>query len=92
MAEVGDRVTVSSKGPPRAGVVTATSGAMITVRWDSGGETSIIPGPGVLSVFVSREQLPSARTGQKPAPGKKNAAAKKAAVGKGAAAAKKRRS
>jgi hypothetical protein len=62
MADVGNRITVASKGGPRAGVVTAVNGAMITVRWDSGGETSIIPGPGVLSVVSSQRRTPPART------------------------------
>jgi hypothetical protein len=62
MADVGDRIAVASKGVPRPGVVTAVSGAMITVRWDTGEETSLIPGPGVLSVVASRPQTPSGRT------------------------------
>ena len=62
MADVGDRIAVASKGVPRPGVVTAVSGAMITVRWDTGEETSLIPGPGVLSVVASRRRTPSART------------------------------
>jgi len=62
MADVGNRITVASKGGRRPGVVTAVNGAMITVRWDSGGETSIIPGPGVLSVVTSKRRTPSART------------------------------
>jgi hypothetical protein len=62
MADVGDRIAVASKGEPRSGVVIAVSGAMITVRWDTGGETSLIPGPGVLSVVTSKRRTPSART------------------------------
>ena len=100
MADLGDRIAVSSKGQPRSGVVTAVSGAMITVRWDTGGETSIIPGPGVLSVVTSRRRTPSARTrpaisGATTPARKMNAAsprrgvAKKAAPGKKAATGKK---
>src|ERR1019366_6357604 len=63
MADVGDRIAVASKGEPRSGVVTAVRGAMISVRWDTGGETSLIPGPGVLSVVTSRRRTPSAPTG-----------------------------
>ncbi|MGP8162697.1 MAG: hypothetical protein ACLQAN_02800 [Acidimicrobiales bacterium] len=33
---------------------------MINVRWDSGGETTIIPGPGVLSVVARGRRVPSA--------------------------------
>ena len=100
MADVGDRIAVASKGEPRSGVVTAVSGAMITVRWDTGGETSLIPGPGVLSVVTSRRRTPSARTrpttsGATAAARKTSAAgspsgvARKAAPGKKAAAGKK---
>lgn len=62
MADVGDWIAVTSKGEPRSGVVTAVIGAMITVRWDTGGETSLIPGPGVLSVVTGRRRAPSALT------------------------------
>ena len=57
MADVGDQIVVTSKGQPRLGVVTAVGRAMITVRWDTGAETSIVPGPGVFSVVPT-----SART------------------------------
>jgi hypothetical protein len=97
MADVGDRIAVTSKGEPRSGVVTAVSGAMITVRWDTGGETSLTPGPGVLSVVTSRRRTPSARTHpttsgataaarKTSAAGSRNGVAKKAAPGKKAAA------
>jgi hypothetical protein len=62
MANVGDRIELHSNGAPRSGVVTAVNGDMITVRWDAGGETSLIPGPGVLSVVTSQQQAPSMRT------------------------------
>ena len=62
MAGVGDRIAVASKGVPRSGVVTSVSGAMITVRWDGGGESSLVPGPGVLSVVSSRRRSSSAPT------------------------------
>jgi hypothetical protein len=74
MADVGDPIAMTSKGPPRFGVVTAVSGAMVTVRWDTGGETSLIPGPGALSV------VPRPRTGSataRPTPSGATAAAKK---------------
>jgi len=62
MTHVGDRIVVTSKGAPRSGVVIAASGDMITVRWDTGGETSLIPGPGVLSVAAGGRKAPSPRT------------------------------
>lgn len=101
MADVGDRITVASnKGGPRSGAVTAVSGDMITVRWDTGGQTSLIAGPGVLTVMTSRQRTRSAHTrptasGLKAAAKKTNRAgslggvAKKAAPGTKAAAGKK---
>ena len=78
MADVGDRIAVASKGEPRSGVVTAVSGAMITVRWDRGGETSLIPGPGIVSVVTSRRGTRSARIS--PATSGVTASAKKTSV------------
>jgi hypothetical protein len=78
MADVGDRIAVVSKGKPRSGVLIAVSGAMITVRWDTGGETSLIPGPGVLSVVNSRR---TSSAGRKATAGSKPAAKKPVAKG-----------
>jgi hypothetical protein len=53
MVEVRDRVVVESEkvgDPPRTGVVTAVSGQLITIRWDTGGESSLIPSAGSLHV------------------------------------------
>ncbi len=80
MADVGDQIAVASKGKPRSGVVTAVKGAMITVRWNTGNETSLIPGPGVLSVVTSRRPTPSAQT--RPTTSGATAAAMKASAGK----------
>lgn len=53
MLEIGDRVEVTSwKAAPRVGTVIAISDRLITVRWDSGEQTSLIPGPGVLNVVA----------------------------------------
>ena len=93
MADVGDRIAVASKGKPRFGVVTAVKGAMITVRWDTGVETSLIPGPGVLSVVTSQRRTPSSQTRpttsgptaaarKTSAAGSRSGVAKKAPVGK----------
>jgi len=65
MADVGDRIEAASKGAPRSGVVTAVSGVTITVRWDTGGETSLIPGPGVLSVTKKAAPIKKAVAGKK---------------------------
>ena len=47
--EVGARVVVDSKRigvEARSGVVTAMSGSLVHVRWDSGEETSFVPAAG----------------------------------------------
>ena len=63
MAAVGDRVEVGSqKGAARTGTVTASVGPMITVEWDSGGTTSLAPGPGVVTVLPGRRRSPSKST------------------------------
>jgi hypothetical protein len=88
MADIGDRVAVASKGGSRSGVVTGVSGAMVTVRWDTGGETSLIPGPGVLSVVnpgstaatKKRSAASSQSDSAKRPMGKKAAPAKKPAT------------
>ena len=88
MAVVGDRIAVASKGEPLSGVVTAVNGALITVRWDTGGETSLIPGPGVLSVVTSRRRTPSARTPSTTS-GETGAVKKAGAAGSGSGVARK---
>jgi DNA-binding protein HU-beta len=59
MPEVGDRVSLTSKGVPRLGVVTAVQATMLRVRWDSGDETSLFPGPGTLRVVRKARKRPS---------------------------------
>jgi hypothetical protein len=53
VVEVSDRVLVESEkvgSATRGGVVTAVDGRMITVRWDSGGESVFVPSAGSLTV------------------------------------------
>src|SRR5947199_6774703 len=78
MADVGDRVEMLSKAGARQGVVRRVSGTLVTVEWDTGGQTTVIPAPGVMSVIGGR------RPGKKAAPAKKKAAPtkKKAAPAK----------
>lgn len=87
MVDIADRVRVASKGGSRSGVVTAVSGAMITVRWDTGDETSFIPGPGVLSVVgpglasvAKKTNVAGSNSGGTKGPIAKNAAAKRSAT------------
>jgi hypothetical protein len=53
MPTVGDKVRVlpSKAGqPPREGVVTAVAGSMLRIRWSTGEDSSLIPGPGSVVV------------------------------------------
>ena len=64
MPAVGDRIELlpSKVGQvPRPGVVTAITGVLITVRWDTGEETKFVPGPGVLSVVGGGRRRTPAR-------------------------------
>ncbi|MBV8560544.1 MAG: hypothetical protein JO050_07210 [Acidimicrobiia bacterium] len=80
MAEVGDRVEVQSKAGVRMGRVTRVSGAMVSVEWDTGGQTTVIPAPGVMSVVSGGR--PAKAPAAKKAPVKKAPPAKKAPVKK----------
>ena len=65
MAVVGDRIELlpSKAGQlPRPGVVTAISGVLMTVRWDTGEETKFVPGPGVLSIVEGGGRTPAMST------------------------------
>jgi hypothetical protein len=81
VAAVGDEIRVlSGKGgqPSRDGVVTAVSGALLRVRWSTGEETSLIPGPGAVTVTGKART----RTATKRAPAAEKKPAKKAATAK----------
>jgi len=84
MPDVGDRVEMLSKAGTRQGKVTRVSGAMVTVDWDTGVQTTVIPAPGVMSVI-------GRRPAKKAAPAKKKAVVKKAPAKKKAAPAKKKK-
>jgi hypothetical protein len=54
MAAVGDRVQIESEKVgtmTRTGTVTAIDGRMITVRWDTGGQSVFVPSAGCLHVI-----------------------------------------
>ena len=100
MAQVGDRVEVRSGGqPPRVGVIVKATGTLITVRWDTGGETMLAPAPGAMTVLGRGRGAPAAKKKAAPKkapakktapPTKKKAAPKKAPAKKKAAPAKKK--
>lgn len=67
MAAVGDRVQIESEkvgSMTRTGTVTALDGRMITVRWDTGGQSVFVPSAGCLHV-IGRQ----APAGEQPAAG-----------------------
>ena len=71
MVAVGDRVRINAKKidqPPRDGVVTSVSGSLLRIKWSTGEETTMIPGPGAVTVVGKVRK----------APGKKAAAPAKA--------------
>jgi len=52
-----DRIEIESEkvgDPPRTGVVTGVAGRLITVAWDSGGESSLVPSAGAMRVVASK--------------------------------------
>jgi hypothetical protein len=53
MAVVGDRVQIPSRKvgeAPRDGVVTAVTGSLLTVRWSTGEESTVVPSMGSLAI------------------------------------------
>ncbi|HZA39738.1 MAG TPA: hypothetical protein VFA00_03845 [Actinomycetota bacterium] len=57
MVNKRDRVEVESEkvgDPPRTGVVTGVEGRLITIAWDTGGESSLVPSAGSLRVVAGR--------------------------------------
>ena len=80
MVKVGDHISLASNAATRSGVVVALSGSLIRVRWESGAETNVIPGPGTLSVVPSAKKAaakkPKAKATKKSAPAKKAKPAK----------------
>ena len=94
MPKVGDRVRLASRKvgqDPRAGVITGVRGQMISVRWSSGEESSIVPGPGTLTVVgrATPRTKAAAKQKKKAAPARKKAAKRAAPARKKAAPSKK---
>ena len=64
MVKVGDHIVVESEkvgSATRSGVVTAVDGRLLTVRWESGGESIFIPSAGSLSVTGGETATPEER-------------------------------
>jgi hypothetical protein len=93
---IGDSVEAATRKigqTPRTGTVTSVRGALITVRWDSGDETSLIPAAGTLTVIGAARSGPTKKSSPKPAAGRTpavKATAKKATATAKKAADKKR--
>jgi hypothetical protein len=54
MPAVGDRVRVASMKVgqmPRDGVVIGVTGHLLRIRWSTGEESNIVPGPGAVAVI-----------------------------------------
>lgn len=57
MVKKRDRIEVESEkvgDPPRTGVVTGVAGRLITISWDGGGESSLVPSAGALRVVPGK--------------------------------------
>jgi hypothetical protein len=58
--QIGDRVQIESEKvglPTRNGEVTAVSGQMITIRWDDGHESVVMPTAGCLRVIATADEV-----------------------------------
>lgn len=85
MVKTGDHIRLSSmKGPDREGVVTAVMGSLLTVRWPSQEETTLVPAPGTLTVLAAREAGPGPAVKAEKGAAKTPAGAKKPTAGKAA--------
>jgi hypothetical protein len=52
--EIGDQVRIESTkvgGAPRAGIVIAVIGQLLRIRWATGEESTVVPGPGAVAVI-----------------------------------------
>jgi Domain of unknown function (DUF1918) len=54
MPDVGDRVRFASRKVeerPREGVVTSVIGGLLRIKWSTGEESTVSPGPGAIAVI-----------------------------------------
>lgn len=54
MPNVGDRVRFASRKvdeAPREGVVTGVTGSLLRIKWSTGEESTVSPGPGAIAVI-----------------------------------------
>lgn len=65
MFRSGDKIEIASQKighPPRRGVVTGVSGGLLRIRWEDGTESSLIPGPGSISVVGRQAARPRSKS------------------------------
>ncbi len=63
MVKINDHIVVESEKvgtPPRSGVVTATQGPLVRVKWDDGTESSFVPAAGSLTIVPKTDKKKSA--------------------------------
>jgi hypothetical protein len=73
MPDVGDRVRFASRKVderPREGVVTGVIGQLLRIRWSTGEESSIVPGPGAVAV-IGKVRASSSKKAAAPATARK---------------------
>ena len=61
MPDVGDRVRMHSAKvdqSPRQGVVVSVSGSLLRIRWSTGEETTMVPGPGSVMIIGKVRKSP----------------------------------
>jgi len=79
MPNVGDRVRVASTKVGQAqrdGVVTGVVGQLLRIRWSTGEESTVVPGPGAVAV-IGKVRAPSSQKGTAPTKAAKAAAKSK---------------
>jgi hypothetical protein len=69
MPDVGDRVRFASRKvdeAPREGVVTGVVGRLLRIKWSTGEESTVVPGPGAVAV-IGKAGASSSRKATAPA-------------------------
>ena len=69
MPTVGDRVRVASTKvgqAPRDGVVTGVIGQLLRIKWSTGEESTVVPGPGAVAV-IGKARASSGKKASAPA-------------------------
>ena len=84
--EVGDRVrmhAVKIDHSPREGVVTSVSGSLLRIRWSTGEETTMVPGPGSVAIIGKGRKSSGKKANAPPKAAKKISSSAKKTTKKG---------